>query len=330
LTTPHPSRWPLLHRGSVFEDHVVGRTFRHHWGRTVNQSDNVAFSTQMLAFNPSYFNRDHAQREGRPGEIVNPLLVFAIVFGLSVEDLSEGGGFFLGARSASFHRDVYPGETLYATSTVIEARESGSRPNAGIVTWHTTGHTATGETVIDFHRTNLVHKRGPGDQTPEVPDGFAEDFSVGQRFRHARTRTVTDLDLNGLTLTVMNTADAHFSEQAGEDASLGGRINFGGLTLALTVGLATQDTAAQAVREVGLDDVTFAVPVRHGDTIGASSEVLAVDPHEAGGAVVTFRHYGVNQRREIVCQTDRSVHLRSRDSSLCPSAPTIPTTAEEI
>lgn len=323
-----PSQWPLVPRGNTFEDHVVGRTFRHHWGRTVYQSDNIAFSTQMLAFNPTYFNRDHAQREGRNREIINPLLVFCTVFGLSVEDLSEGGGLFLGAKRAMFHRDVYPGETLYATSKVLRSRESGSRPDAGVVTWQTTGHTAAEETVIDFERTNLVRKRGHDGPTVPAPDGFAEDFTVGQRFRHARTRTVTDLDLNGFTLMVMNTADAHFSEQAMAHAPFGGRINFGGLTLSLTVGLATQDTAGQAIRELGMDNVRFAVPVQHGDTIGAGTEVLAVEAHEAGGAVVTFRHYGINQHGAVVCEVDRSVHIRSRAASLDCLASTSAMTSE--
>jgi acyl dehydratase len=258
-----------------------------------------------------HFNRHLATAGGHRDEVVNPLLVFAVVFGLSVEDLSESGGPFLGASDLQYLRAVYPGETLYASSTVVEARESGSRPDAGIVTWHTVGWASDGEPVITFRRTNLVSKRVAGRDLVPVRDGFAEDFRVGDRFRHARSRTVTDLDLNGLTLLVMNTAAGHFSELVMAGTQFGERINFGGLTLALTVGLATQDTSGQAVREVGLDEIRFATPVRHGDTIGAATEVLAVEP-DGAEARVSFRHYGFNQRREIVCQAVRSVQVRSR------------------
>jgi 2-methylfumaryl-CoA hydratase len=316
MTTPHPADWPLIPRGTSFEDHVVGRVFDHHWGRTVHASDNIAFSTQTLAFNPMYFNRHAAIGAGYADEVVSPLLVFAVVFGLSVEDLSETGGPFLGAHNVRYLRAVHPGETLYASSTVIEARESHSRPDTGIVTWHTVGRDSAGEPVIEFRRTNLVQKRVAGRELAAVPDSYAEDFRVGDRFRHARTRTVTDLDLNGLTLLVMNTAAGHFSEQQMADTPFGGRINFGGLTLALTIGLATQDTAGQALREIGLDDVSFAVPVRHGDTVGAASEVLAVAP-AGDGADVTFRHYGINQRREIVCRATRTVRVRIRAAQTC-------------
>jgi 2-methylfumaryl-CoA hydratase len=312
MTSSGPATWPVIPRGTSFEDHVVGRRFEHHWGRTLHASDNIAFSTQTLAFNPVHFNREAAAAAGHPDEVVNPLLVFAVVFGLSVEDLSETGGPFLGAQGIRYLREVYPGETLYASSTVVEARSSESRPDTGIVTWHTVGRTGSGAAVIEFRRTNLVRKQSAGIETAAVPDGFAEDFVVGARFRHARTRTITDLDLNGLTLSVMNTASGHFSDHEMADTPFGERINFGGLTLSLTIGLATQDTTGQAVREMGLDDITFAVPVKHGDTIGAATEVLAVQPASDHAADVTFRHLGVNQRGEIVCRASRTVRVRTR------------------
>jgi acyl dehydratase len=133
-----------------------------------------------------------------------------------------------------------------------------------------------------------------------------------------------------LTLLVMNTASGHFSELEMAGTPFGGRINFGGLTLALTVGLATQDTSGQVVREVGLDEIRFATPVRHGDTIGAATEVLAVEP-DGPEAKVSLRHYGINQRGEIVCEAIRTLRARSRTaqahraedgSALVPTAPT--------
>ncbi|MEU6573640.1 MaoC family dehydratase [Streptomyces sp. NPDC046805] len=325
MVSSDPASWPVVPRGTAFEDHVLGQRFEHHWGRTVHASDNIVFSTQTLAFNPVHFNREAAAAAGHPDEVVNPLLVFAIVFGLSVEDLSEAGGLFLGAKGIRYLREVYPGETLYASSTVVDARSSGSRPDVGIVTWHTVGRTGSGETVIEFHRTNLVRKCSTDATRAAVPDGFAEDFTVGARFRHARTRTITDLDLNGLTLAVMNTAPGHFSDQEMADTPFGERINFGGLTLSLTIGLATQDTTGQAVREIGLDDIEFAVPVKRGDTIGAATEVLAVEP-QGEHADVTFRHLGINQRGEIVCRATRTVRVRTRAATQTPAddAPATP------
>ncbi len=150
-------RWPKGHR---FEDFSVGRVFEHHWGRTINEGDNSLFSALTLSYNPHFFNAEFARAHGHPGVVVTPLLVFLTAFGLSVEDLSEAGGLFLGVDSLTYHTPVYPGDTLTARSTVTDTRESESRPDNGIVTWHTEGFNQRGERVIDFRRTNLIVKRG--------------------------------------------------------------------------------------------------------------------------------------------------------------------------
>ena len=153
------SSFALLPKGRAYEDFEVGQRFEHHWGRTLTEADNVLFSTATLAYNPLYLNAEVARSEGHPGVVVNPMLVFTTVFGLSVEDLSEGGGPFLGVEALTFHVPVYVGDTLDARSEVVDKRESASRPGQGIVTWHTQGLRG-GEVVIDYRRSNLLYKRG--------------------------------------------------------------------------------------------------------------------------------------------------------------------------
>lgn len=149
-------RW---HRGNQFEDFEVGRQFVHHWGRTITVADNTTFSVLTLHYNPHYTNEQFAIAHGHPTTPVNPLLVFNTVLGLSVEDLSEGGSPFLGINGLSFHKPVYPGDTVYARSEVLACRRSDKRPRYGIVTWQTTGTNQGNETVISFQRSNLVRAR---------------------------------------------------------------------------------------------------------------------------------------------------------------------------
>lgn len=151
----------LVRKGNQFEDMTEGRVFEHHWGRTITDGDNAAFTTQTLSFCPLYFNEPYARSMGHPRIQVNPLLVFNTVFGLSVEDLSEGGGPFLGVDACEFLYPVYVGDTLTARSRVVSARESKGQAGFGIVTWHTEGLNQEGAKVIEFDRTNLVRKRGP-------------------------------------------------------------------------------------------------------------------------------------------------------------------------
>ena len=148
--------WP---KGRLFEDFEVGQKFQHHWGRTITESDTIQFSTLTLAFNPLYFNRPFAKAHGHPDIVVNPQLVFNVVLGLSVEDLSEIGGPFLGVYELAYDRPVYPGVTITAKSETIECRVSDSNPANGIVTWRTEGFDENGERVLGYRRSNLVRKR---------------------------------------------------------------------------------------------------------------------------------------------------------------------------
>ena len=108
------TRARLMPKGNRYEDFEPGRVFEHHWGRTITESESTLFSTLTLHFNPHYFNAAYARAHGHPGVVANPMLVFTTVFGLSVEDLSEGGGPFLGVDELTFHQPVYPGDTLRA------------------------------------------------------------------------------------------------------------------------------------------------------------------------------------------------------------------------
>lgn len=147
-------------KGHWYEDFEPGRVFVHHWGRTISQAENALFTTLTLHFNPQYTNLQFASAMGHRDTPVNPLLVFNTVFGLSVQDLSEHGTAFLGVNALNHAAPVYPGDTLFARSTVLERRPSGSKKGMGIVGWHTQGFNQNNELVCEFERSNLVFLRG--------------------------------------------------------------------------------------------------------------------------------------------------------------------------
>ncbi len=159
MTDPDFSAFPLRSKGNRFEDFDEGRVFEHHWGRTLTEADNTLFATTTLRFTPLYFNAEYARAHGHEATVIDPLLVLCTVVGMSVEDLSEGGGPFLGINQVRFHRPVQPGDTVTASSRVVSRRPSGSRPGFGIVTWETEGRNQNGEVVVSCQRTNLVARR---------------------------------------------------------------------------------------------------------------------------------------------------------------------------
>ncbi len=160
MADPDLDAFPLVPKGRAFEDFRPGQSFEHHWGRTLGAADNALFTSLTLAWTPLYLNAEYARAHGHPDVVVHPLLVLSTAVGLSVEDLSEAGGPFLGVDAVRFERPVHPGDTITARSTVVAARESESRPAFGIVTWRTEAVNQRGEIVLRFERTNLVARRG--------------------------------------------------------------------------------------------------------------------------------------------------------------------------
>ena len=147
-------------------------------------------------------------------------------------------------------------------------------------------------------------------------DNYFEDFEVGALIRHARGKTVTEMDNVMLTNLVMNTAEGHFNEHVmrqGASGIFAQRVVFGGINLSMVLGLAAQDTAEQCLRELSLDKIRLTSPVYHGDTLYAFSEVLGKeDSQQPDAGIVHFRHYGINQDDKLCVQADRRVLLKRK------------------
>lgn len=140
---------------------------------------------------------------------------------------------------------------------------------------------------------------------------YFEDFDVGQVIRHFRGKTMCENDNVGITLQVLNTAEAHFNEDSVKD-SFGRRLQFGGVTISMIIGLTMQDTGENAVRELGLDKIRLKASVFHGDTLYAFTEVLGKEDRDESSGVVHFRHTGINQDEQIVFEGERRTLIKKR------------------
>lgn len=145
------------------------------------------------------------------------------------------------------------------------------------------------------------------------PGTWFEDFTPGQTMRHMRGKTMGEVEVSILAQLVMNSAQGHFNDHEMSASKFGRKIAFGGITASVVMGLASQDTVENARAELGIRSLRLKVPVVQGDTLYAVSEVVSVAPSEDPGAgVVVFRHYGLNQREELVCVIERSALIARR------------------
>ncbi len=148
--------------GRYFEDFEVGDVYEHRPGRTITETDNTWFTLLTMNTHPLHFDQEYAKASEFGRTLVASPLTVALMVGMSVSDVSQKAVANLGWREIRLTHPVFPGDTLYAESEVLEKRESKSRPEAGVVTVRTAGRNQEGVVVCTFDRTILVAKRGHG------------------------------------------------------------------------------------------------------------------------------------------------------------------------
>jgi itaconyl-CoA hydratase len=146
--------------GRYYEDFEVGTTYHHRPGRTLSEADNTWFTLLTMNTHPIHFDAEYAKRTEFGKPLVVSTLTLAVLVGMSVADTSRNAVANLGWKEIKLPKPVFAGDTLYAESTVLDKRDSKSRPDEGIVTIRTLGRNQHGDVVCEFERTFLVMKRG--------------------------------------------------------------------------------------------------------------------------------------------------------------------------
>jgi acyl dehydratase len=146
--------------GRFFDEWQVGDVVAHAVTRTVTETDNVLVSA--LTHNPQPMHLDHevaaGSEFGKP--LVNSIYTFGLMVGVSVSDTTLGTLVAnLGYDKLIFPSPVFVGDTRRSESECLEARESKSRPNAGIVTWEHRSYNQRGELVCKCTRSALLLKK---------------------------------------------------------------------------------------------------------------------------------------------------------------------------
>ncbi len=289
--------------GRFFEDFRIGEVLRHATPRTVTEGDRALYTAltgSRFALNSS---DEFARMLDLPSAPLDDILVFHLVFGKTVPDVSLNAVANLGYAACVFGVPVYAGDTLTATSEVIGLRETSSG-ETGIVWVRSTGRNQRGETVLDYVRWILVGKRDPAAPAPEpvepdLPAAVApgelvvpaqlslagyygeasgsehlfDDYAVGERIDHIDAMTIEEAEHQMATRLYQNTARVHFNLHAAKDGRFGRRIVYGGHIISLARALSFNGLA-NAFRLAAINGGRHVAPSFAGDTIYAWSEVL--------------------------------------------------------
>ena len=288
--------------GNFFEDFKVGQVLTHATPRTVTAGDQALYTaltgSRFALQSSDVFARALGYRQAP----LDDLLVFHVVFGKTVPDVSLNAVANLGYADCRFGAPVYPGDSLSTVSEVIGVKENSNR-KTGVVYVRSTGRNQDGAVVLDYIRWVMVAKRDPAAPAPEpvvpalpegvegaalaLPEGldFAGydleaggarhrwgDYAPGERIDHVDGMTLEEAEHQLATRLYQNTAKVHFNQHLAKDSRFGRRLVYGGHVISLARALSFNGLA-NAVRIAAINGGRHVAPCFAGDTLYAWSEV---------------------------------------------------------
>ncbi|MCH2095537.1 MAG: MaoC family dehydratase [Rhodobacteraceae bacterium] len=286
--------------GRFFEDYTLGQVIDHAVPRTISGGERAIYHALYPARHALYSSDEFARASGLRASPVDDLVVFHVVFGKSVPDISLNAVANLGYAEARWLKPVWPGDTLRSSSEVIGLKQNSSG-KTGVVYVRTTGVNQHDEVVMQFVRWVMVRKRDHAAPAPHVvvpdtapsvaaadlsvPEGLdfrdydlahagephrLADYDVGEQIDHVDGVTIEEAEHMLATRLWQNTAKTHFDGTLRED---GKRLIYGGHVISMARALSFNGLAnAQMI--AALNSGTHANPCFAGDTVRAWSEVL--------------------------------------------------------
>lgn len=293
--------------GRFFEDFTVGQTIRHATPRTVTTGDQALYMALYGSRFALQSSDPFAHAIGYPRSPLDDLLVFNVVFGKTVPDISLNAVANLGYASTRFVKAAFPGDTISAESEVIGLKETTSG-KTGIVYVRSRGSNQDGETLLEFIRWVMVKKRDeaappPQPVVPELPPEVTpdqlgravlplymhgwegslsgsrrrwHDYRPGERIDHVDGATVEESEHMMATRLYQNPARVHFNQHAEAQGRFGRRIVYGGHVISLARSLSFNGLA-NAFHVSAINAGRHIAPLFAGGTVYAWSEVVAAE-----------------------------------------------------
>lgn len=145
--------------GMYYEDFIPGDIIEHNPGRTISETDNTWITLLSMNQHPLHFDAVYANETEFGSVLVNSVVTFAIVNGMTVRSLSAKATANLGWDNVKLMNPLFVGDTLYAESEILTIRPSKSRPSQGIIKVKTTGYKQNKMVVLTYERYFLVPRK---------------------------------------------------------------------------------------------------------------------------------------------------------------------------
>lgn len=304
--------------GNFFEDFEIGQKILHATPRTVTYGDvalyTALYGSRFAVQSSSQFARSIGYRDAP----IDDLLVFHVVFGKTVPDISLNAIANLGYADCRFSVPAFPNDTLSTISTVIGKKEN-SNGKTGVVYVRSKGINQRGQTVLEFIRWVMVRKRDANAPAcePVIPDlpktvkltkltlpteikfnlynnqlagsPFRfDDYEIGEKIDHVDGTTIEEAEHALATRLYQNTARVHFNQHTEREGRFGKRIVYGGHVISIARSLSFNGLG-NAFRVAAINGGAHVNPCFAGDTVYAWSQVLEKTPIDGWDSLGALR-----------------------------------------
>jgi 2-methylfumaryl-CoA hydratase len=289
--------------GNFFEDFALGQVFHHGTPKTIGGGEQSLYTALYGSRFAHHQSDEFARKIGYPRAPIDDLLVFHMVFGKTVNDISLNAIANLGYANCQFLQPVYAGDTLSSQSEVIGLK-ANSNGKSGTVYVRSKGLNQRGETVLDFARWVMVRNRqdtvgAQGGKVPQLPEAVSGealgpscppltigawdwaaagstlrfgDYQIGERIDHIDGITVEEAEHMMAARLYHNNARVHFNVWQESKGRFGRRIVYGGHAMSLARALSFNGLA-NAFHLAAINGGRHVAPLFAGATVFAWSEI---------------------------------------------------------
>ena len=291
-------------KSRYFEDYNINDEISHSVPRTITQGDVALYLSTTGSRFPLNYSEEFAKDLGLKNTPIDDVLLFHLVFGRTVPDLSLNAIANLGYAGVTFHENCFIGDTISASSKVVGLKEN-SNGKTGTVYVKSIGKNQKGDIILTYFRWLMMRKKKEGminsfkNFVPELPSrvlksdfiipknidlenwsstvsgssSYFDDYDEGEEIHHLDGQTIEEAEHQIATRLYQNNAKVHFNQHIEKDGRFGKRIIYGGYIISLARAISCNGLA-NTFKIAAIHSGKHSSPTFSGDTIYAWSKII--------------------------------------------------------